>query len=74
MKNTATGSGNYRAVLDLWIDPGRTVQKTALLQSTGDTTRDAAITATIQGLTINRPTPADAPQPVRAVIVVRTSR
>ncbi|WP_249780169.1 STN domain-containing protein [Bradyrhizobium sp. dw_411] len=74
LKNTTTGSGNYRAVLDLWIDPGRTVQKTALLQSTGDTTRDAAITSTIQGLTINRPTPADAPQPVRAVIVVRTSR
>ena len=74
LKNTATGSGNYRVVLDLWINSGRTIQKTALLQSTGDTARDAAVKATIQGLTISRPTPADAPQPVRAVIVVRTSR
>jgi hypothetical protein len=74
LKNTTTGSGNYRAVLDLWIDSARTIQKTALLQSTGESTRDAAITATLQGLTINRPTPADAPQPIRAVVVMRTSR
>jgi hypothetical protein len=74
LKNTTTGSGNYRAVLDLWIDSARTIQKTALLQSTGESTRDAAITATLQGLMINRPTPADAPQPIRAVVVMRTSR
>jgi hypothetical protein len=74
LKNAKTGSGNYRAVLDLWIDPSRTVQKTALLQSTGESARDAAITSTLQGLTIDRPTPADAPQPIRAVVVVRTSQ
>lgn len=74
LKNTITGSGNYRAVLDLWIDPARTIQKTALLQSTGERARDAAIATTLQGLTVNRPTPADAPQPIRAVIVMRTSR
>lgn len=74
LKSTTTGSGNYRAVLDLWIDPARTIQKTALLQSTGESTRDAAITATLQGLRINRATPPDAPQPIRAVIVMRTSR
>jgi hypothetical protein len=74
LKNAKTGSGNYRAVLDLWIDPSRTIQKTALLQSTGETTRDAAITSTLQGLMIDRPTPADAPQPIRAVVVVRTSQ
>jgi hypothetical protein len=74
LKNTTTGSGNYRAVLDLWIDSARTIRKTALLQSTGESIRDAAITATLQGLMINRPTPADAPQPIRAVIVMRTSR
>jgi len=74
LKNTTTGSGNYRAVLDLWIDPARIIQKTTLLQSTGESLRDVAITATLQGLTISRPTPADAPQPIRAVIVMRTSR
>jgi hypothetical protein len=73
-KNAKTGSGNYRAVLDLWIDPSRIIQKTALLQSTGESTRDAAIISTLQGLTIDRPTPVDAPQPIRAVVVVRTSQ
>lgn len=74
IKNARTGSGNYRVVIDLWIDPSRIIQRTALLQSTGETARDAAITSTLQGLTINRPTPADAPQPIRAVVVVRTSQ
>jgi secretin/TonB-like protein len=74
LKNSKTGTGNYRAVLDLWIDPARTIQKTALLQSTGESSRDVAITSTLQGLMIKRPTPADAPQPIRAVVVVRTSQ
>jgi Secretin and TonB N terminus short domain len=74
LRNAKTGSGNYRAVLDLWINPARTIQKTVLLQSTGESARDAAISSTLQGLTIDRPTPADAPQPIRAVIVVRTSQ
>jgi hypothetical protein len=72
LKNAKTGTGNYRAVLDLWIDPARKIQKSALLRSTGESSRDTAITSTLQGLTINRPTPADAPQPIRAVVVVST--
>ena len=74
LKNPRSATGNYRAVLDLWIDPGRSVRKAALLHPTGDEARDAAITATLQGLTISRPTPVDAPQPIRAVVAVSTSR
>lgn len=74
LKNSKTGSGNYRAVIELWIDPARTVQKVALLESTGELSRDAAITQSLQGLTIKPPTPADAPQPIRAVVVVRTAQ
>ncbi|WP_245331918.1 STN domain-containing protein [Bradyrhizobium sp. NAS80.1] len=74
LKNPRSATGNYRAVLDLWIDPSRTVRKAALLHSTGDDARDSAITTTLQGLTISRPTPADAPQPIRAVVAVSTSK
>jgi hypothetical protein len=74
LKNPHSATGNYRVVLDLWIDPSRTVRKAALLSPTGDAVRDAAITTTLQGLTISRPTPADAPQPIRAVVAVSTSR
>jgi hypothetical protein len=71
-KNPRTRDGNYRAVLDLWIDPARTIERTELFRSTGDRERDAAVAATLRGVTISRPAPANTPQPVRVVIVVNS--
>lgn len=71
-KNNKTRGGNYRAVLDLWIDPSRTVKRTELFRSTGDQDRDAAVAATLRGLTISRSAPVNTPQPVRVVIVVKS--
>ncbi len=72
--NARSATGNYRAVLDLWIDATRTIRKAALLRPTGDDARDNAITTTLQGLTISRPTPAGAPQPIRVGVAVSTSK
>jgi hypothetical protein len=71
-KNPKTRSGSYRAVVDLWIDSGRVIQRTALFQSTGEADRDAAVTTALQGLTTSRQPPANAAQPVRVVIVVKS--
>ncbi len=71
-KNTRTRSGNYRADVRLWVDPSRTVRKAALAQSTGDGERDARIADVLQGMVLRRTPPANAPQPVRVVIVVRS--
>ena len=71
-KNSKTRDGNYRAVLDIWVDPARTIDRTELFRSTGDRDRDAAVTATLRGLTISKPAPANMPQPVRLVIVVKS--
>ena len=71
-KNAATRGGSYRATLDLWIDPLRTVQRIDLVRSTGDQSRDTAVADALRGLIINRPPPANTPQPVRVVIVVRS--
>jgi hypothetical protein len=71
-KNPKTRDGSYRAVLDLWIDPARTIERTELFRSTGDRERDAAVAATLRGVTISRPTPANTAQPVRVVIVVKS--
>ncbi|WP_225672265.1 secretin and TonB N-terminal domain-containing protein [Bradyrhizobium hereditatis] len=71
-KNPKTRDGSYRAVLDLWIDPARMIERTELLRSTGDRDRDAAVAAALRGLMVSRPTPANTPQPVRVVIVVRS--
>lgn len=70
-RNAKTRVGSYRAILDLWIDPSRTVQRTELLRSTGDLDRDTAVAAAIRGLTISRPAPTNTPQPVRVVIVAK---
>ncbi|KRQ90411.1 energy transducer TonB [Bradyrhizobium valentinum] len=71
-KNPRTRDGSYRAVLDLWIDSARTIERTELFRSTGDRDRDAAVATALRGVTVSRPTPANTPQPVRVVIVVRS--
>ncbi|WP_018319907.1 STN domain-containing protein [Bradyrhizobium sp. WSM2793] len=71
-KNARTRDGNYRAVLDIWIDPARTIERTELFRSTGDHERDLAVSAALRGLTISRPAPANTPQPVRVVIMVKS--
>ncbi|MGN1286166.1 MAG: STN domain-containing protein [Bradyrhizobium sp.] len=71
-KNIGSRGGSYQLVVDLWIDPSRTIQRTQLLRSTGDQNRDAAVTAALQGLTVSRTTPANASQPVRIAIRVKS--
>jgi hypothetical protein len=71
-KNPRTRDGSYRAVLDLWIDPARMIEQAELLRSTGDRDRDAAVAAALRGVTVSRQVPANTPQPVRVVIVVKS--
>jgi hypothetical protein len=71
-KNAKTRDGSYRAVLDLWIDPASTIERTELFRSTGDRERDVAVATTLHGVTISRPVPVNTPQPIRVVIVVRS--
>lgn len=71
-KNNRTRAGSYRAVLDLWIDPSRTIQRTELFRSTGDPERDEAVASVLRGLVISRPAPSNTPQPIRVVIVVKS--
>ncbi|MGY3486713.1 hypothetical protein ACVW1C_004596 [Bradyrhizobium sp. USDA 4011] len=71
-KNIGSRGGSYQLVVDLWIDSSRTIQRTRLSRSTGDQNRDAAVTAALQGLTVSRTTPANASQPVRIAIRVKS--
>lgn len=71
-KNARTRTGSYRASVKLWVDPSRTVRRAELAQSTGDPERDASIADTLQGLVLRQVPPANTPQPVRVVIVVRS--
>jgi hypothetical protein len=71
-KNATTRSGNYRVAVKLWIDASQTIQRTELLQSTGDRQRDIAVSGALHGLVVSRAAPPNMPQPVRVVIVVKS--
>jgi len=69
-RNARTRSGNYRVGVDLWVDEARKIRHTRLFRSTGDVERDAAVTATLQGLVISRDAPDNMPLPLHVVVVV----
>lgn len=71
-KDRRTRMGNYRASVKLWIDPPRTVRRAELAQSTGDFERDTSISEVLKGLELRAGPPANTPQPVRVVILVRS--
>lgn len=71
-QKTETRQGSYRVGVDLWVDPSRNVTRADVFRSTGDGTRDDAIMRALEGLTIRSTAPADTPQPVRVMIVVRS--
>lgn len=72
-KSGTTRDGNYRVGLDLWVDPARTIRRTEVFRSTGNPDRDAAVANVLQGVVLRQPAPARTPQPVRVMIVVRSS-
>jgi hypothetical protein len=71
-KRGRSTSGSYRVGVELWVDPSRTIRKTEVFQSTGDRDRDVAVAEALQGVIIRQAAPANTPQPVRVMIVVRS--
>lgn len=71
-KSGKTRDGSYRVGVNLWVDPSRTVRRADVIHSTGDSDRDAAIAAALQGVVIRKAAPARTPQPVRIMILVRS--
>ena len=71
-KNPRTRDGNYRVVVSLWINNERVVEQVDVTATSGDPARDSALIATLRGLTMTRPQPQGAPQPVRISVSVWT--
>lgn len=70
-RSPETRPGGYHATLKFWIGSSGAIQKTALLDSTGDHGRDSAILGALGDTTIYEPPPAHMPQPVTMVIAPR---
>jgi hypothetical protein len=69
--NARTRDGNYRVVLNVWINKMRTIERVDIAGSTGDPARDDAVIAVLRGITIGSAAPPTAPPPVRVSIAVR---
>jgi hypothetical protein len=72
-RNSKTRPGNYKIAFELWIAPTGAVQRSALVGSTSDVARDAALVSTLQGITLGLAPPIGMPQPVIMAIAPRDS-
>lgn len=66
-----TEPGSYRASLRLSIDPAGRLTEPRLIGSTGDSGRDRAMLAALNGLALDQPPPTDLRQPLMLVILPR---
>jgi hypothetical protein len=66
--------GQYRVALKLWIGRSGAVLQAKRLGSTGKLAMDAAIDATMKGVSISAPPPPDLPQPIAIVVDNRSQR
>lgn len=68
----ATRPGSYRAVLQLWLNADHRVEKSTLLQGSGDTARDDALLARVRGLALPG-LPSGLPQPITLQLLPRSA-
>ncbi len=67
-----TVPGQYRIVLQLWIDASGVVLRSVLLGSTGNRDRDRALPEMLAGLSMGDAPPIGLPQPVTLVVLPRS--
>lgn len=65
--------GRYTVVLKIWLAPDGRIEDSEMIQGSGDTDIDQALTAVLAGgVRISRAPPEDLPQPIRLRISSRT--
>ncbi len=73
-RDPRTRPGGYGVGIELWITPTGTIEHSALIGSTGDTERDALLTATVRGARIGMKPPPNVAQPYILAIAQRAPR
>jgi hypothetical protein len=67
-RDPLTRPGGYKVGIELWIAPSGAVQQSALIGSTGDAERDAAISNTLRRASVRIAPPAGTQQPFILII------
>jgi hypothetical protein len=70
---TYGGAANFRVAAQLWIGADGRIERSLLLDSTGDRARDAEIAELLTRMVIGQARPADLPQPATVIVVPRSS-
>lgn len=70
-RNKRLKSGEYRAVVRIWLAADGRTQKVDLAGSTGNADVDSSLRAALADITFRQPPPQDMPQPVRLRISSR---
>lgn len=71
--HTQTRPGGYKIAFELWIGQTGDIQSSALIGSSGDPSRDAAIVKALQDIKVDAPLPIGMPQPIIMSIRQRAS-
>lgn len=69
--NSQTRPGSYKIAFELWIGPAGRIQSSALVGSTGDAARDAALIKALQDVAVDEAMPLGMPQPIIMSILSR---
>ncbi|WP_141133942.1 secretin and TonB N-terminal domain-containing protein [Sphingopyxis indica] len=69
--DAALSGGDYRISVRMWVDGEGRVERSNLIRSSGDASRDRAFDAFLLGLRISEPPPEGLPQPMRIEFQVR---
>lgn len=67
-RNSETRPGSYRVLLTFWIGASGGLERVVLKGTTGDTGRDADLSATLRAVTLAEAPPAGMPQPITMAI------
>ncbi len=67
-----TRPGYYRVAARLWIGPSGAVERSVLLDGTGDSKRDASLSQLLNHLSVGGPPPVGMPQPATILVMPAT--
>ena len=71
-RRAATRPGEYQIALRFSVGPAGSIERTSLIDSTGNLERDAEIVAAVQHLNVGETPPPQLPQPITMVISPRS--